>query len=155
MIKFFFSSFRILFWHGTKKESFHIFFTFARFWFLVGHINWFPRSAMGNGHWACQEATWELERSTCTGYLDRVRTINLTMRIKTFNTVKETGGVQSMGKRFEKKNITYTYLFWLMSENRSPMFIRSETVAGQENMIPCGVAKEKNSYSEKRTRLYS
>jgi len=37
------------------------------------------------------------------------------MRIKTFNTVKETGGggggVQSMGKRFEKKNITYTYLF--------------------------------------------
>lgn len=35
-----------------------------------------------------------------------------------------------------------------MSENRSPMFIRPETVAGQENMIPCGVAtyKEKNGY---------
>lgn len=41
-----------------------------------------------------------------------------------------------------------------MSENRSPMFIRPETVAGQENMIPCVVAKEKNSYTGKQTRRY-
>lgn len=41
-----------------------------------------------------------------------------------------------------------------MSENRSPMFIRPETVAGQENMIPCGVAKEKNSYTGKRLHIY-
>jgi len=55
------------------------------------------------------------------GYPDRVRTINLTMRIKTFNTVKETGvgggGVQSMGKRFEKK-IYYVYLFILINERK-------------------------------------
>lgn len=54
------------------------------------------------------------------GYPDRVRTINLTMRIKTFNTVKETGvgggGVQSMGKRFEKKY--YVYLFILINEQK-------------------------------------
>lgn len=31
-----------------------------------------------------------------------------------------------------------------MSENRSSVFISPETVAGQENMIPCGVAEEKN-----------
>ncbi|KAL4120248.1 hypothetical protein QTP88_012978 [Uroleucon formosanum] len=69
-----------------------------------------------------QEATWELVRSMCSaGYPDRVRTINLTMRIKTFNTVKETGvgggGAQSMGKRFEKK-IYYVYLFILINERK-------------------------------------
>jgi len=43
------------------------------------------------------------------------------MRIKTFNTVKETGvgggGVQSMGKRFEKKKY-YVYLFILINERK-------------------------------------
>lgn len=58
----------------------------------------------------------------CAGYPDRVRTINLTMRIKTFNTVKETGvgggGDQSMGKRFEKIKKYYVYLFILINERK-------------------------------------
>lgn len=47
-----------------------------------------------------------------------------------------------------------------MSENRSPMFIRPETVAGQENnMIPCGVATKKRmvvcTYTLGNVRAYS
>lgn len=85
----------------------YLFHTFPRFWFsvtLTGFqgVLWATTTPSG------QEATWELVRSMCSAsYPNRVRTINLTMRIKTFNTVKETGGggggVQSMGKRFEKK----------------------------------------------------
>jgi len=44
------------------------------------------------------------------------------MRIKTFNTVKETGvgggGDQSMGKRFEKIKKYYVYLFILINERK-------------------------------------
>lgn len=46
-----------------------------------------------------------------------------------------------------------------MSENRSPMFISPETVAGQENMIPCGVATKKRmvvcTYTLGNVRAYS
>lgn len=83
---------------------------------ISSHTNWFPRSATatsGPGSNVGARA-FHVQRA---GYPNRVRTINLTMRIKTFNTVKETGGgggggVQSMGKRFEKKKILRILIYF-------------------------------------------